>query len=67
MATIDERVTQVEQSILKLATNKLDTNDLSNILVALNAQLGDLQSTVANLIQRVEALEQYNQAQVAAS
>lgn len=67
MATIAERVTQLEQSILKIAINKLDTADLTNILTALNTQLADLQTTTANLIQRVEALEQYTAAQVAAS
>ena len=66
MATTAERLTQCEQSILRLATNKLDIADLSATLTALNTQIADLQSTVANLITRIETLEQYNAAQVAA-
>lgn len=67
MATVDERLTQCEQSIIRLAANKLDIVDLSTTLTAINTQLADLQTTVANLIQRVEALEQYNAGQVASS
>jgi uncharacterized coiled-coil protein SlyX len=67
MSTTEERLTMVEQSVIKLASNKLDITDLSNILTALNTQLADLQTTVANLIQRVEALEQYKISQIASS
>lgn len=67
MATQDERLTQCEQSILRLAANKLDTTDLASLLLGINTQIADLQTTVANLILRIETLEQYNAAQVASS
>lgn len=67
MATDAERLSQLESSIIRLAANKLDIADLSNILNALNTQLADLQTTVANLITRVEALEQYTASQIAIS
>lgn len=67
MATIEQRVGQAEQSIVKLAANKLDIVDLTTRLAGINAQLADLQSTVSNLIDRIEVLEQYNANQIASS
>ena len=58
MPSTEERLTAVENSVLKLASNKLDTSDLSRWTSTWNAQYLDILSAVNNLKNRVDAIEQ---------
>lgn len=67
MPTVEERVSSCEQSIIRLASNKLDITDLAATLTALNTSITNLNTAVNSLLMRISALEQYNINQISAS
>jgi hypothetical protein len=58
MPSTEERLTQLENSVLKLANNKLDVADLSAWTNGWNAQYIDLVTAVNSIKHRIDTLEE---------
>ncbi len=55
--TLEERVNQIEQAVIKLNSVKMNITDLDNYRNIINTQLTDIRTAVSNILSRVEALE----------
>ena len=58
MPSTESRLTAVENSVIKLAANKLDISDLQSWTSVWNAQYLDLLAAVNNIKNRLDAIEQ---------
>lgn len=58
MPTTEARLTSLENSVIKLASNKLDITDHNTWTSAWNAQYLDLLAAVNSLKRRVDSLEE---------
>ena len=59
MATEGERITQLENSVVNLAANKVDITDYNTINGQFNTLLLDISAALTSLTARVSSLEQY--------
>jgi len=58
MPSTEERLTAIENSIIRMATNKEDIVDAQAARSAINTQLADHLTSIQNLIARVDSIQE---------